>query len=289
MRSRLSRRSFVSFGIGSCLPNAFLREPPVEEHELEVADSPRNLSRAMVALPSRRKASDKLPVLVLLHGLGETTSPKLGLRAWLDAYGVPGALECLYEGHLPADAKYGFLSEEERYAIGTSLHEQPFRGLCLVCPFLPNPYVGGNWQNALGRYAGWLSDKLLPAVRREFGGIISERVGLAGVSLGGFSALECYLQRPSAFDSLGSIQGAFSKIYAQAAAKRLLAAGGNPAVYVSTSSTDPYRVANIDFAHALEAAGASVRLNVRKGPHSQAWLREVGTLDALLWHDRALR
>lgn len=289
MRSRVPRRSLLSFGLGSCVPAGFLGEPSLEEREIAVPDSPHQLSRAVIALPTRRDRSAKLPLLVLLHGLGETVNPKLGLRAWLDAYGLGAAVAHLQEGHLSRDAKYEFLSDEERWAIGNSLHAQPFRGLCLVCPFLPNPYVGGNWQNALARYAAWLTEKLLPAVRAELAEVVDERVGLAGVSLGGFSALEVYLQRPAAFHALGSIQGAFSKIYAQAAAKRVLASATRPAVYVGTSSQDPYRIANLDFARALEAGGCSVSLNQRKGPHSQSWLREIGTLDALLWSDRALR
>ena len=286
--SHLSRRSFLNFGVGWCAP-AFLREDPVDEHDVEVPDSPANLSRCVVALPARRDESKKLPVVVLLHGLGETRDPKLGVRAWLEAYGLDTALARLEENHLRADVPYQFLSAEERYALNESMHEHPFRGLCIVCPFLPNPHVGGRWQDALLRYAVWLTEKLVPTVRREFANVVDDRVAIGGVSLGGFSAVEVYLQRPKAFHALCSVQGAFSKIYAQAAAQRLLATGQKPAVYAGTSTFDPYRAANVDFARAVEAGGGNVKLNVRKGPHSQTWLREIGTLDTLLWLDRALR
>ncbi|HET9932728.1 MAG TPA: alpha/beta hydrolase-fold protein [Polyangiaceae bacterium] len=286
--SRLSRRSFFSLGV-AWSASGFLRGPAYEEHELEIAESAPNLSRCVVALPILRPKAAKLPIAILLHGLGETRDPKLGVRAWLDAYGLRSALDRLDEGHLRGDASYQYLSADERYALNDSLHREPFQGLCIVCPFLPNPHVGGNWQTSLLRYAIWATEKLLPAVRREFPDVAGERVGLAGVSLGGFSALEVYLQRPTSFQALGSVQGAFSKVYARAAAQRLLATGQKPAVYAGTSTFDPYRVANVDFARAVEAGGGNVKLNVRNGPHSQAWLREIGTLDTLIWLDRALR
>lgn len=286
--AQLSRRSFLNYGVGCCVPG-FLREAALEEHDVQVPDSPANLSRCVVALPTRRDESKKLPVVVLLHGLGETRDPKLGVRAWLDAYGLDSALARLEENQLRGDISYEFLSAEERSSLNDSMRDHPFRGLCIVCPFLPNPHVGGRWQDALLRYAVWLTEKLLPTVRREFATVVDERVAIGGVSLGGFSAVEVYLQRPKAFQALCSVQGAFSKIYAQAAAQRLLATGQTPAVYAGTSTFDPYRVANVDFARAIQAGGGNVKLNVRKGPHSQAWLREIGTLDTLLWLDRALR
>lgn len=282
-----SRRSFLNLGVGWCASGLLGGREP-EEQVLEVPESAPNLSRCVVVLPKRRATPVKLPIAVLLHGLGETRDPKLGVRAWLDAYGLRSALDRLELGRLPEDEPYQYLDAADRSRLNESLQKRPYRGLCIVCPFLPNPHRGGNWQTALLRYAIWTTEKLLPAVRREFPDVAGERAGLAGVSLGGFSALEAYLQRPDSFQAVGSVQGAFSKLYAQGAAKRLLMSGRKPAVYAGTSTFDPYRAANVDFARALEAGGADVQLNVRKGPHSQPWLREIGTLDTLLWLDRAL-
>ncbi|MFZ5892317.1 MAG: alpha/beta hydrolase [Myxococcota bacterium] len=287
---RLSRRSFFGLGVCPAFPNAFLREPSIEERVIDVPGSPRDLGRSLVVLPIHRLEGEKLPVLVLLHGLGETVNPKLGTRAWVDAYGLGSAWARLSEGKLNHHDKYAYVSDEERWAIQNSLRERPFRGVCAVCPFLPNPYLGGNWQRSLERYAGWLTGKLLPAVRTELGSIADvERAGLAGVSLGGFSAVEVGLLQPTAFRALGTLQGAFSKVYAVAAARRLLKQNQRPVVYASTSSFDPYRAANLEFSRALESGGANVSFVERKGPHSQGWLREIGTLDALMWFDRALR
>jgi len=287
--THLSRRSLLGLGAGVCLPKALLAEPALSVRDLSVPDSPPTLGRVRVIVPSGLSSSARLPILVLLHGLGETRSPELGLPAWLSAYGLASAWERLQSGDVKRE-QYDYLTPEEFAELNAALRARPFQGLCVVCPFLPNPYRGGDWVTSLARYASWLTEKLLPAVRSELGGAVhAERAGLAGVSLGGFSALESFLQRPRTFVTLGSVQGAFSKIYAQAAARRLRESGEGPAVYVATSTLDPYRVANEEFARSLQVAGANVHLRVRKGPHSQGWLREIGTLDALLWHDQALR
>jgi hypothetical protein len=286
---RTTRRSLLGLGAGLCLPIGLVDEAGLRVHDVVVPDCPPTLRRSRVILPSELPSAASLPILVLLHGLGETTSPELGLSAWPRAYGLALAWERLRRGEVKRE-EYDYLSASDFDELNTSLQREPFRGLCVVCPFLPNPYAGGGWQRSLERYADWLTNKLLPTVRNEFGSAVhAERAGIAGVSLGGFSALEVFLQRPKAWATVGTIQGAFSKIYAQAAARRLRDSGRAPAVYVATSTFDPYRAANEAFVRALEAAGANVSLRIRKGPHSQGWLREIGTLDALLWHDRALR
>src|SRR5258708_6374084 len=44
--------------------------------------------RALVLVPRGLGAAQRVPVLVLLHGLGETSSEALGIRAWIDRYGL---------------------------------------------------------------------------------------------------------------------------------------------------------------------------------------------------------
>ena len=41
-------------------------------------------------------------------------------------------------------------------------------------------------------------------------------------------------------------------------------------------------------AKALGELGVDSELVVIPGPHNQPWLREIGTLEMLLWHDRHL-
>ena len=58
-------------------------------------------------------------------------------------------------------------------------------------------------------------------------------------------------------------------------------------LHVETSERDPYREANVALARELARRGVPCELEVFPGPHDQAWLREVGTLAMLLFHDRA--
>jgi enterochelin esterase-like enzyme len=308
-RIDLVRRGLLALGAGVCLPQRAPAKPPTlttplpnepgstaapslpfETREISVPDAPARLARALVVLPRVRKPGQTLPVLVLLHGLGETKHPRLGLRAWLEPYGLGRAWERLAEGRVQRES-VAYLSDEELAAVSQPLIKAPFSGLCVVCPFLPNPYANGAAATALDRYAAWLGEGLLPALRSQVpeASAAPEHTGIAGVSLGGFAALEVYLRRPNLYRTVGSVQGAFSVAGARTYAKRLSESKADARVWVSTSTLDPYRNANQALAKELEKSGIPVSLSVRKGPHSQDWLREIGTLEMLLWHDRALR
>jgi enterochelin esterase-like enzyme len=134
---------------------------------------------------------------------------------------------------------------------------------------------------------------MLPAVRERVSAASREpaHTGIAGVSLGGAVALEVFVRKPRLFATLGTVQGAYGVNLGALFARRIVEAESVPgrAVYVSTSHGDPYRAANERLARELEQRGMPTRLSVRKGPHSQAWLIEIGSLELLLWHDRALR
>src|SRR5262245_25359826 len=44
--------------------------------------------RAVVLVPRDLPAGTRVPLLILLHGLGETTNEEAGVRAWIDRYGL---------------------------------------------------------------------------------------------------------------------------------------------------------------------------------------------------------
>src|SRR5690349_11817480 len=50
-------------------------------------------TRVLVAEPIHGPANASYPVLVLLHGLGETGDQRVGARAWVDRYGLATAYE----------------------------------------------------------------------------------------------------------------------------------------------------------------------------------------------------
>jgi pimeloyl-ACP methyl ester carboxylesterase len=245
--------------------------------------------RCQLLVPRDRAKSRRL--LVLLHGLGETTSENLGIRAWADRYGLCSAYERLKRPpvrRVLSDAEY--LTDARLAELDGELARAPFRGLAIACPFTPNVYRVGPTGAVLDRYATWLVDRLVPALCRELG-IENAKVGIDGVSLGGFAALEVFLRRPEAFASVGSLQGPFKAGSVDGYAARIERAfteKGRRPLRIATSSVDPGRAANERLVGLLAKRGIVATLSAPPGPHDQRFLREAGSLELLLWHDRAL-
>jgi enterochelin esterase-like enzyme len=252
----------------------------------------RGARRALILLPRDALEKAPLPLLVLVHGLGETNDEHAGTRAWLERYGLGSAWEQLANQSL-ARAQPTLMSEVEHNARVSCASRRPFQGLCVVCPYLPPPRVTQASDPKFERYARWLSDALLPAVRDRVPEAARgpNQAGIAGVSLGGLVALHAGIHCAEHYATVGSVQGAFGLGEAASLAGALAGRFRSPgrAVYVATSSFDPYRAANQALSQKLVAAGVRSDFCLRTGPHSQTWLREVGSLDLLLWHDRALR
>src|SRR5690606_4827203 len=180
----------------------------LEAHDLQVPGRASLARRALVLAPRHLKAGTRPRALVLLHGLGETGNEALGIRAWAELYGLISAYERLrrppLERILPR-ARYA--TDERLEELNRSLAARPFEGLLLICPVTPNPYKPGPAARTLDAYTEWLFDSLLPTVRERVGPFSA--LGIDGCSLGGYAALEVFLRRPTAFATLGSVQGAF--------------------------------------------------------------------------------
>jgi hypothetical protein len=279
-------------GAGALLSGAAeaAESQPFEERELEIPGE-RLARRCLLLLP--RAPSGRERVLLLFHGLGETGSQSLGIRAWADRYGLVEAHARLSSPPVARtlpDAK--FLTDERLQALNQALLAAPFRGLALVCPFTPNVFRQPSTPAALDRYAAWIVDGVLPLVARELG---RSNEGLApavdGVSLGGYVSLEVFLRRPERFAAVGSTQGAFrvplAEMYAARLAKAFASVGRRP-VRVATSGWDGGRAASERLARRLRERGIEATLSVPPGPHDQRWLREVGSLELLHHYDQTL-
>ena len=265
---------------------------PLVEHDL-VLDG-KFARRARVYLPRRPAKTGTWPLLVLLHGLGETGNEQLGIRAWGELYGLKSAYGRLV--HPPISKtlpKRSYLTDEHLARLNASLSKRPFQDVAVACPVTPNPYKLQAAARTLDEYAEWLEHALLPAVRK-LGPITAEprRTGLDGCSLGGYVGVEVFLRKPQLFGSFGGVQSAFGVPMALQYAERMAQAirrVGPRAVRVGSSTEDPYRRANEALSQRLTELQVPHVLSVLPGPHNQPWLREVGTLDMLLWHARQLR
>jgi acetyl esterase/lipase len=105
-------------------------------------------------------------------------------------------------------------------------------------------------------------------------------------------SLELFLRRPESFAAFGCVQGAFGVKLGEVFAQRIRAAFakvGPRFVRVATSRDDPFRPASQRLADRLTQQGANVTFSLTPGPHSQLWLREVGSLELLHYYDRVLK
>lgn len=264
--------------------------PDFVQHDLMLDADKRIARRALVLQPTHVPAGTKLPVLVLLHGLGETGNELLGIHAWGDRY---GAVRCYERLRRPPVKrlfpKYPWLSDTRVEAMNVELGERAFGGLVLVCPVTPNPHKVGPAAKTLDRYADFIEKQLLPAVQTKVPCLTGPaHTGLDGCSLGGYVGAEVFLRKPKLFGSFGGVQSAINVPSALRYAERIAQLAKSVPVRVGTSSEDPFRKANEAFAKELGKRGVTHTLSVPPGPHNQPWLREVGTLEMLLWHERRL-
>ncbi len=294
----MKRREFLSV-----LAAASVASPPAggatpESGDLErldlVLDGDAKIARrSLVLVPKHVPAGSKLPLLVLLHGLGETGNEELGIRAWADLYGLVRAYERLRRPPVERTLKrHKYLTDARARELDEQLRRQPLRGLVFACPVTPNPSRLGPAPRILDSYADWIENALLPAVRQK-APVLSgpENTGLDGCSLGGYVGAEVFVRKPELFGSFGGVQSAFgvgsAARYAERIARAIEIAGPRP-IHVETSTEDPFRRANELLSKRLSALGVPNELVVPPGPHNQPWLKEVGSLEMLLWHDRQL-
>ena len=138
-------RATVAVSAASLLPDVALAgaQPPLPSStELEALDvtvpGSKLAKRCLLLVPRSIKPSH---LLVLCHGLGETVSEALGIRAWAERYGLLEAYRRLSTPPISAllPDKRLFDAELGR-TINDGLARAPFRGFAIACPFTPNVY-----------------------------------------------------------------------------------------------------------------------------------------------------
>jgi enterochelin esterase-like enzyme len=263
------------------------------QKDLVLGGDKRIARRSLVLIPKHAPKGEKLRVLVLLHGLGETGNEMLGIHAWGERYGLVSCYERLRRPPVArVQPKQKWFTDETLASVNADLAKRPFRGMVLVCPVTPNPSKVGPAAKTLDRYAEWIEKTLLPAVYDEATCAKGPaNTGLDGCSLGGYVGMEVFLRKPELFGTFGGVQAAFnvpSGIRYAEQLKKAIDRVGARKIHVETSSQDPFKKANQALAKRLRELGVDPTLSVIPGPHNQPWLKEIGTLDMLLWHDRQL-
>ena len=289
----LSRRHWLALAALGLTKPARADGAPLSARELSIEGAGRFGQKCLLLRPTRVSEEEPLPLLVLFHGLGETGNEALGIHAWYQRYGLPEAYQRLSAPPVVRTLpQQRYLSDQRLEQINRELAVAPFPDLAIVCPFTPNVLGKDPSSPVLDRYAEYIEHALLPAVRAACatqGG--AARLGVDGVSLGGYVALEVFSRKPELFGVLGSMQGAFGAQLAEAYARRIAEASakfGPRRVHVATSSYDPFRAAAQRLAQRLGERGVSYTFTLADGPHDQTFLREAGTLEVLLFQARAL-
>lgn len=263
------------------------KEPRIED--IEVPGWSHGSLQARVLSP----ASGERPrrCLILLHGLGETARVELGLKAWSHLYGLADAHQRLSAPPVERNAKLDYFPPPRLSALNQSLKRRPYQPIVLICPVTPRPAGGASRKQGFDAYARWLVEHLLPAVEQRHPGC-SALVGLDGCSMGGYVATEVLLRQPTAFTTFGVVQCAIGEWRVPGYVRdlaRIHAQRPQLSIHLQTSTRDPFKSATVLLAQGLERAKVPHRLEVLPGPHDQPWLREVGTLMMLRWHDLRLR
>ncbi|MBX3233343.1 MAG: hypothetical protein KIT84_33650 [Labilithrix sp.] len=249
---------------------------------LRLADLTEGGRRFTLISPRYQNADKPIPLVVFLHGLGETTNERLGAYAWLEKYGLGLAWQRLKRAPIERTSKRGEWTDARLAEVNADLAARPFRGFAMACPFMPNP-KGAPDHDA---YAKWLETSLLPRVRKEtnvHGD--AARTYLCGVSLGGYVSLEMLTRLPSHFGAWAGVQTAIGTWAAEGYAQRIEKAGPKPMLLL-TSTLDHWKTSSEALAAAFTARAMKHELRVVPGPHDQPWLREAGTIESLHWLDR---
>jgi hypothetical protein len=245
----------------------------------------------VVVVPTWGGPQARFPVLVALHGHGEAIkAPVEGAMGWPRDYALVHAIDRLRAPPLRDVDYLGFADPARLRAANADLAATPYGGAIVVCPWMPDFHLPAPGE--IGEYARYVRDDLLPRVRRETPALSSaEATGIDGVSLGGFTALRIGLSLPDVFGAVGAVQPAIQEGQAPewtALAQAARAARPTMKLRLMTSHEDYFRTGILSVSRAWTAAGLQHDFADVPGPHDYVFNRGPGSLELLLWHDRAL-
>jgi iron(III)-salmochelin esterase len=265
-------------------------------HELRwsFAEGPFGPTDVVISVPERAERSERFPVLIALHGRGESLKGRRrAARGWLDDYQLGRAISRLQAPPLRAGDFEQFVAADRLAQLNAGLTEHPYAGLIVVCPSLPDVFKGESAFEETAQLAHFLVDVLLPRVYAKTPALgTPESTGIDGVSLGGRAALFVGLNRPRAFGSVAGVQAALGaseleRISDWAVQARIQ----NPLLVLRllTSDNDYYLDGNERLSALLAQKGVPHQLTRVVGTHGYRFNRGPGSLEMLLFHNRVLR
>jgi enterochelin esterase-like enzyme len=253
-------------------------------------------SYAVVVVPAWGAPGEKFPVVVALHGHGESLkSPEEGAMGWPRDYALTRAVGRIASPPLTKEDWEGFVTDDRLAEVNRALAKDPARGVIVACPYMPDGDVRStNPANGptLASRADFIMNVLLPRVRKELPALSApESTAIDGISFGGALALRIGLGNSGAFGAVSGLQPALAEEevpeyvqFAQNARK----ANPRQRLHLLTSDGDYFRAAVLSLSAALNRAGVVHDLTQSQGPHDYAFNRGPGSIEMLLWHERVL-
>lgn len=261
--------------------------------EIEWDLGPRGKAAVVILPPAEATLGARYPLLIALHGRGESVKGSArGHWGWPRDYAMTRAGQRLAAPPLTSADYEGLVTPERLARVNARLRERPFRGLVVVCPYLPDFDWSRPPRATITDYAQFLIDELLPKARRELPvHAAAAATGIDGVSLGGCMALRVGFRFAEQFGAVGSLQGALNPSQVdELVAMAVAARKQNPALSlrVATSKDDAFVNSNRALGQALATAGVPRDFEDHMGHHDYQWNRGPGSFELLLFHDRAL-
>jgi hypothetical protein len=246
-------------------------------------------NRLVLCVPTHLAKGEKVPLLVALHGLGETSDPRTGAYAFVERYGLGLAYSRLRRPPVIRTlTNEDYFTDKLLGELNASLVSRPFGGIAIACPYMPNPSRMESESTFFERYTSWIADVVLPKARKEAPVYVdAQHTSIDGVSLGGYTGIEVFLRRPDLFGAWGCVQGALGALRIGGYADGLAAVHRKSPkdIHLETSTRDPFHDRTVSLSDALIKRGVPNELLVYPGPHDQPWLRESGVIGMLQWHD----
>ncbi len=259
--------------------------------EWDLGSQPWGEARAVVLVPTWGGPDARFPVVVALHGRGEAVKPPAdGAMGWPRDYALTRAFDRLRVPPLRESDYEGLVLPARLRETNEALARRPFGGVIVACPWLPDVHPAATGD--ISAYSTFILSSLLPRVRRETPALAApEATGIDGVSLGGVIALRIGLATPDAFGAVGGIQPALANGQTaewSALAQAARARRPQMKMRLVTSQYDYFRDPILALSHAWNAAGIAHDFADLPGPHDYVFNRGPGSIDLLMWHDRAL-
>ncbi len=276
----------VGLALCSVAATAVAGEPIVRHHVLQSAAlGPQNV--VLVLPPDYDSSSTRYPTVLAMAGLGESVrGNKAGAYGWVEKYGVVPAMAALHRGRLTRADFQDLVTDEALARYNAALAKEPYRGVILVCPYPPNLNKGIRQLDGYERF--WF-DELMPWVDAEFR--TTSTWGIGGISLGGLTATHVGFGNPGKFAAISSQQASVTRSRPRLVkrAEAHLEALKSTRLNIATSHRDGYRKALTQFHEDLLRIGLPHRFVILQGAHNKPFVKGPGSLEILLFHDRALR